>query len=44
MRPWIFYTTTLAVCCMVCPPLVAFSCGIGMFCVAWYVLYRILSG
>jgi hypothetical protein len=44
MKPWILYGSVFTACCIVCPPLIAFSFGVGIFCVAWYAVYRVLMG
>jgi hypothetical protein len=30
--------------CVICPPLIAFLAGVGIFVAVWYVFFRILTG
>jgi hypothetical protein len=44
MKAWGTYFGILAICCIICPPLIGIGLGIGAFCLVWWVLYKAVGG
>ncbi len=44
MKPWATYFGVLAICCIVCPPLIGIAKGIALFCVLWWLGFKMLGG
>lgn len=44
MSDWTKYGLCVGVACLLCPPILGFVIGVGLFCSMWYVVYQLMGG
>jgi hypothetical protein len=44
MKPYAIYFAVLALCCLICPPLLGIVMGVAIFCALWWVGFKLIGG
>ena len=44
MKPYATYFGVLAVCCIICPPLLGIATGVAIFCLLWWIGFKLSGG
>jgi len=44
MKAWTTYFAVVGICCLMCPPLLGIAAGIAIFCVIWWVGFKMIGG